>query len=225
MAVPVEGWLLRATPGLERGRLNSALPLVRDPGLEVVEAFYAERGLPAQVQVTPADGHPWLTDELDARDWGSRWPSAVYSGRVDDAAAAAAADGDIALLAEPTADWLAAWSLCEGRDVEDVAMHAQLVLAQLDGRAAYALAPAGAAVGLVVCEDDLAGLFCVAVERDQRRRGLGSAVVGALAAHARERGAREVYLEVEERNAAALAMYARLGLQRRYGYVHRTAPV
>jgi ribosomal protein S18 acetylase RimI-like enzyme len=222
MAVPVEGWLLRATPGLERGRLNSALPLVRDPGLEVVEAFYEERGLPAQVQVTPADGHPWLTDELDARDWGSRWPSAVYSGPTE--TVAAAAGEDIALLPAPTAEWLAAWSLCEGRDVEDVALHAELVLAQLEGRAAYALAPAGAAVGLVVCEDDLAGLFCVAVDRAQRRRGLGSAVVGTLAAHAAREGAREVYLEVEERNAAALALYARLGLERRYGYVHRAAP-
>lgn len=47
-----EGWLLRATPGSFK-RSNSALPLVDDPGpVEVVERFYAARGLPAQVQVT-----------------------------------------------------------------------------------------------------------------------------------------------------------------------------
>ena len=44
-----DGWLLRATPGVPRGRLNSALPLARDPDLAVVEAFYAVHGLPAQV--------------------------------------------------------------------------------------------------------------------------------------------------------------------------------
>jgi len=224
MAVPVEGWLLRATPDLQRGRLNSALPLIRDPGLDAVEAFYAERGLPPQVQVTPADGHPALTGELDARDWGSRWPSAVYSGPAAGVAAVATA-ADVELLDEATADWLAAWSRCEGRDLEDVALHAQLVLARLGGRATYALAAGGAAVGLVVADAGLAGMFCVAVDRAQRRRGLGSAVVGALAAHASERGASEVYLEVEERNAAAIALYASLGLSRRYGYVHRTAPV
>jgi ribosomal protein S18 acetylase RimI-like enzyme len=190
---------------------------VDDPDLGAVEAFYAERGEPAQVQVTPSDGHPELVASLDARGWSSRWPSAVLS-----APAAPVAAAGVPILRTPTPEWLAAWGRAEGRAPADVAAHARLVLAQLDGRTAYALD--GGAVGLVVCEDDLAGLFCIAVEPDRRRHGLGTRIVGALAAHALAHGAAELHLEVEERNAPALALYARLGFTRRYGYVHRVAP-
>jgi GNAT superfamily N-acetyltransferase len=136
--------------------------------------------------------------------------------------AAPVAAAGVPILRTPTPEWLAAWGRAEGRAPADVAAHARLVLAQLDGRTAYALD--GGAVGLVVCEDDLAGLFCIAVEPDRRRHGLGTQIVAALAAHALAHGARELYVEVEERNAPALALYARLGFTRRYGYVHRVAP-
>jgi ribosomal protein S18 acetylase RimI-like enzyme len=95
------------------------------------------------------------------------------------------------------------------------------VLSRLDGRAAYAFADGGAAVGLGVAEGELCALFCVATRPERRRRGLAAAVVGALGAWGRTRGARTVALEVEEGNAPALALYARLGFERRYAYVNR----
>jgi RimJ/RimL family protein N-acetyltransferase len=54
-----------------------------------------------------------------------------------------------------------------------------------------------------------------------RRAGLGTAIVRALVAWS---GAREAYLEVERRNAPALALYDRLGFALAYDYVHRFAP-
>jgi GNAT superfamily N-acetyltransferase len=215
-----DGWLLRATPGVPRGRLNSALPLVPDPDLAVVEDFYATRGIPAQVQVTPLDGHPALTAELDARGWGARWPSTVLAGPATLPEPAAV----IELRPRPDAAWLAAWSAAEGRGPDDAGAHADAVLAQLDGRAAYAISAAGDAVGIGVAGEGLCGLFCIATRPDRRRGGLGAAVVAALAGWARERGATRLCLEVEQRNAAALALYARLGLTRRYDYLHRVAP-
>ena len=105
-AVEREGWLLRSTPAVPRGRLNSALPLRPDPDLEPVLAFYAERGQPAQVQVTPLKGHPRLTARLDAEGWGARWPTAVLRAPIPavlraSVPAAAAADAGIELLARP----------------------------------------------------------------------------------------------------------------------------
>jgi GNAT superfamily N-acetyltransferase len=214
------GWLLRATPGVPRGRLNSALPLAPDPDLAVVEDFYAARGIPAQVQVTPPGGHPALTAELDARGWTARWPSTVLAGPATLPEPAL----EIGLRPRPDAEWLAAWSAAEGRDADDVGAHAETVLAQLDGRAVYALSGGGDAVGIGVAGDGLCGLFCIATRPDRRRAGLGAAVVAARAAWARDRGAGRLCLEVEQRNAPALALYARLGLTRRYDYLHRVAP-
>jgi GNAT superfamily N-acetyltransferase len=215
-----DGWLLRATPGVSRGRLNSALPLTPDPPLAAVDAFYAALRLPAQVQLTPLDGHPALTAELDARGWGARWPSTVLIGPAALPAPAAA----IELRPAADDDWLAAWSITEGRDAADVRAHADSVMAQLDGRATYAISAERDAVGIAVAGDELCGLFCIATRPDRRRAGLGAAVVATLAGWARERGARRLCLEVEQRNAPALALYARLGFTRRYDYLHRVAP-
>jgi ribosomal protein S18 acetylase RimI-like enzyme len=45
-----------------------------------------------------------------------------------------------------------------------------------------------------------------------------------VAARAAERGAREVYLQVEAANAPGLALYARLGFSRLHDYDYRIAP-
>lgn len=51
----------------------------------------------------------------------------------------------------------------------------------------------------------------LAVARDARGRGLGGRLLDAGLGGVRERGAREVFLEVRESNAAALALYSSRG--------------
>ena len=54
---------------------------------------------------------------------------------------------EIELRPRPDAAWLTAWGAAEGRDPRDAGVHADTVLAQLDGRATYAISAAGDAVG------------------------------------------------------------------------------
>lgn len=64
-------------------------------------------------------------------------------------------------------------------------------------------------------------LLTVAVLPEARRRGLGAALVRAIAKNAAERGAAAMNLEVAEDNAAARALYETLGFTtsgRRPGY-------
>ncbi len=75
-------------------------------------------------------------------------------------------------------------------------------------------------MAIAVPGDGLLGLFCIAVAPERRRAGLASALVRALIAD--EPGARP-YLQVEARNAGAIALYERLGFSEAYRYVHRTA--
>lgn len=75
---------------------------------------------------------------------------------------------------------------------------------------------AAANVVLDQCE-----LESMAVREDARRQGIGAALLRAVIAWARERGARRIGLEVRAGNAAAIRLYERLGLKaegRRRGY-------
>jgi ribosomal protein S18 acetylase RimI-like enzyme len=60
----------------------------------------------------------------------------------------------------------------------------------------------------------------VAVAADHRREGIGTLLVRHLLSAST---ASTAYLQVEEDNAAAIAMYERLGFREAYRYCHRVA--
>jgi ribosomal-protein-alanine N-acetyltransferase len=69
-----------------------------------------------------------------------------------------------------------------------------------------------------------AELLTIAVDPDERRAGLGGALVAAFLTEAAARGGESAFLEVAEGNAAARALYATCGFApagRRRGYYHR----
>jgi N-acetylglutamate synthase len=222
------GWVLRATPGLDRGRSNHALPPCRPlwageipDAIGRVEAFAREHGIHAGIQVSPLSLHGTLQAELDRRGWETRWPVLVLAATRSASAAWSdpELDGSLERADHATDEWLDAWARCEpGRDVE---AHAGSVFPRLAGRATFARVDGDAAVGIAVEDDGLIGLFCLAVDPERRRAGLGTALVRALLA---ESGASVAYLQVEERNAPAVALYRRLGFSEAYRYCHRVAP-
>jgi ribosomal protein S18 acetylase RimI-like enzyme len=216
------GWILRATPGLDRGRSNHALTPVRAltadelaPALARAGAFAARHGIRLGIQVSPDHLHDELERRLEARGWDVQWPTLVMTapaGRATTQATRLAIDDH----ASPA--WLDAWGACEGRP--DVAAHAETVFAGLRGRAWFARRDADA-VAIAVPGDGLLGLFCIAVAPARRRAGLGREIVTELCARAPEA---TPYLQVESRNAPAIALYRDLGFVEVYRYRHRRAP-
>lgn len=70
-------------------------------------------------------------------------------------------------------------------------------------------------------DGDLAQVMTIGVDPAAQRRGLGSALIGALVSRARDLGAEAILLEVRVDNEPALALYRRhgfelLGRRRRY---------
>lgn len=80
---------------------------------------------------------------------------------------------------------------------------------------------APAARGEAALDGDWVGLSALQVDAGQRRRGLGTAVIGELLDWAASRGATTAWLHVEEDNAAAVALHTQLGFltHHRTGYL------
>jgi N-acetylglutamate synthase len=228
-----EGWLLRAAGGFT-GRANSALA-AGDPGMPLADAiaevgrWYAARGLPAMVAVPYPTGAPH-TSPLDGFLAGRGWP--VRSGAatvmtaaphaVADATADAAAAVRVDLDAEPDEQWLALYRY-RGQPLPPIARRL-LLSAPWQRFASAREAGRTIAVGRVAVADGWAGLTAVEVDPGHRRRGLGRAITGALAAAAVQRGAGGLYLQVENDNAAARALYRQAGFADHHGYHYRVAP-
>jgi hypothetical protein len=73
---PDSGWVLRATPGLDRGRSNHALTPGRavtaaeiPDAIDAVEEFASRHRIHAGIQVSPLSWHATLHGELDRRGW------------------------------------------------------------------------------------------------------------------------------------------------------------
>jgi GNAT superfamily N-acetyltransferase len=216
-----DGWLLRHTPSLTRRRSNSALALADGGDPAVVEAFYAQRGRPAYVQVSPAERRAGIDAELARRGWQRDGPTDMLVADADTVLARTRA-GEIALAARPEPSWVAAWAACDPRP--DAGEHVRDVFARIALPAAFARAGGDLGAGVAVCERGWVGLFSIATAPAARRRGIASAMVHALTRWGVERGARHAYLQVESDNAGAQGFWASVGFRRSHGYHYRVAP-
>ncbi|MEU5256782.1 GNAT family N-acetyltransferase [Streptomyces longwoodensis] len=220
-------WELRAASGFTR-RANSVLPL-GDPGvpldeaLDAVRRWYGTRGLPAYVQTaTGAEGtQELLCAELERRGWVREVTAELWVGALAPVADTGDAGG---VVLSRTAD--EAWLSRYGRKgVSDVALRVlsggpSVWFASVPG--AQDAAPA--AIGRCVVDGRWAGFAAVEVDPAQRRRGLATAVMAALAGRALQEGASAAWLQVETDNAGARALYARTGFAAHHAYHHYREP-
>jgi GNAT superfamily N-acetyltransferase len=233
----VNGWLLRHTPAVARRRSNSALPppaaaaataAQRAQVLDLAERFYARHHQAAVVQVSPAELHQALDGELAARGYRRQAPTLVLTAPISRVLHGQQATSVAVTVTETvTQRWQAAWAAVERR--ADATATGQLVLSRIGPLAGYVTATregdAGVlGVGLLVVERGWAGVFCMATRPQARRRGIAAAVLQCGASWAADHGARQLYLQVEEDNLAALQLYTRLGFQPSHQYHYRFLP-
>lgn len=112
-------------------------------------------------------------------------------------------------------DWAAAARLERAANLSPWGEAAYRRAAAADGLALVARTADGEVCGFIIghVAGDTLEVDNLAVAAGWRRRGIGTALMAALAAQARARGARRVTLEVRASNVAAQRFYERCGLQ------------
>ncbi len=226
---PLGEWMLRAAAGFT-GRGNSALA-VGHPGMPLAEAaaitrrWYAARNLPIMIAVPYPLARPGdnPTDRfLGEQGWTIRPGPAVVMTALAADAARAGPPGQVNLDPEPDQAWLDLYHF-RGQKLPPIAR--QLLLsAPVQAFASVRLGGSTVAVGRVAVADGWGGLTAVEVHPGHRRTGLATAITAALAAAAAGHGAAHLYLQVEEGNRPARALYERAGFTDHHGYHYRVAP-
>lgn len=77
------------------------------------------------------------------------------------------------------------------------------------------------ASALCVHDNDLAGLFDIAVRADQQGKGYARSIVRAALRWAAAQGAQRAWLQVMSANKPAVNLYSRLGFETAYTYAYR----
>lgn len=224
-----DGWLLRLSPGkAKRARsvnphFGSSLPL--DVKIEHCEGIYAARGLPALFRVTPFRRPPELEAVLERRGYVAFDPTLVQVVRLPHPFVTPRGV-DVELVAPPVAAFVDAVGELRGSTHEQRAAHLErlahtplamhVIVARVDGCAA--------ACGQVTLEGGLAGVYDMVTAPELRGRGLATRIVDRLLAWAERRGASHAFLQVNDENAPALAVYRKFGFATAYAYHYRARP-
>jgi ribosomal protein S18 acetylase RimI-like enzyme len=224
-----DGWLLLLSPGrAKRARsvnphVGSTLPL--DEKIRHCEALYERHGLPMLFRITPFAQPPALDAALGTRGYVAFDRTLVQTASLD-RPPDLVGNADIELSSPlPDAFVEAVGEMRESPLAQRQAHLERLaqspldirpVLARIDGRPV--------AAGLVSVEGGIAGLFDIVTTPNARGIGIGTRVTAALIAKAWERGVRRLFLQVDETNAPALAVYRKFGFATRYTYHYRARP-
>jgi GNAT superfamily N-acetyltransferase len=225
-------WILRAA-GNWTGRANSALA-VGDPdrtleaAIDGVVQWYAAHGQQPLINAPMPLAAP-VNAALDARGWTARPLTLVQTAPIATLLAAVPARGDlppVELADSPSDGWFDMVAEHKGTLPPAAARILtgvpESVFAHVHDADGDLIAVAR---GTVTGPDRWLGISLLQTAPAARRRGIAQQVLGGLAQWATQRGSTRAYLQVEERNTAAVALYGRVGFGTHHTYLTREAPV
>jgi ribosomal protein S18 acetylase RimI-like enzyme len=219
-----DGWVLRFSNGYTK-RANSVNPvypsvLPFDEKIASCEHVYRAQKLPVVFKLTRALSGT-LDGELARRGYGLVAPTDVMTTALTGDARRAP---DFHVTPYVTDGWAGSFFALNGLTEPGKAQTARQMLDSIQsGVLCGSIVKNGRtiAVGLCVIERGFAGLFDIVVDQAYRGRGYGFELCASLLSEVRNNGAETAYLQVVQTNAAALALYGKLGFEKAYDYWYR----
>lgn len=217
-------WVVRFANGYS-GRANSASPIAAgaemdDDMLALIEELYRADGLQPSIRLTPLVGAQ-TRERVLAR--GFRVKDASFGLIAPLAGIAPTIEPDIEIESAPSADWIAGVAANQS-GIKTHAGNLAAIVEKVRLPAAFAtLLVAGEpiAYGMSVAERGMAEIGAIVVDPGHRGQGFGRRIVSGLMAWAGAMQAHSAYLQVDQTNATAIALYERLGYRRLYAYETR----
>lgn len=227
----VDGWRFRYTPGVSSRRVNSVWP--NNPGryltvshkLDLVEAFYARRGLPARFQICPAALPADLDEILARRGYLVDAPTFVQTAKISMVLEQLPANLETAVSLHTSipGDWLH-FQMVQYNLTGQQAAARKAALNRIGPRRVFAMVEVGgqtAGIGLGILERGWLGIFGMMTHPEMRRQGIAKAILQALARWGQSQGATQAYLQVMENNIQAFPLYTGAGFVTQYQYYYR----
>lgn len=214
------GWRLYASEGCS-GRINTCWPLgapdrPTEAAIDAVEAWYAELGLrPAFKLAEGGVDPPDLARRLAARGYAPHTPTLNMVGPLN-----GTLDPAVRVAADFGAEYRAVFADAAFGASDDAAERLAALgrMPRPRGFALLTVDGAPAAIGACAVDGDWAGVIGMRTSPAFRRQGLARRIFRSLTAFARAQGARRGYLQVDESNATAIALYRSEGFQDAYVY-------
>ena len=220
-----DGWVVRFAGGHTR-RANSVTPLYsarHDPAAKIAqcEQWYAAANLPVVFRLNRHTAPSAIDYLLDARGYRLVDPSLTLHRHLDTWIMPSESPGT--LRSETLLDWLALYCRLSGKALDQQHSHTTILQATPAPRIFASLWDCDQAVACAVGVIYAQALSIVDVVTDpqHRQQGYGSSLLAQIFAWAQRAGAGDAALQVQGDNAAARALYTRLGFREVYSYWYR----
>lgn len=220
-----DGWLLRFADGFTK-RANSITPLYPstfeiNQKIDYCEQLYYENGLPTIFRIPSFVEEIHLDESLARRNYEKRDLTRVLllnlAGNKEDIGP------EFSLTNVDLDEWLVCYAACDHSFSSSDPIFKQL-LANIVTTPCFGILKLNEQMvgcGLAVVEREFVGLFKLIIHPDFRGKGYGKKLLFALLSWAEKAGASNAYLQVEDENQTARALYARLGFEEIYHYWYR----
>jgi ribosomal protein S18 acetylase RimI-like enzyme len=212
--VAFDGWLVGLDDGTV-GRVHSAVPTRHEAGvageLDAVLASFRAAGREPVLRIPRSAAFDVVRDRLTSAGHQARKPTLTMSGPVA-GLAALPVPARVELSEAPAADWAGVF-LGEGFDPVDGASRlAILRRGRANVYASVRVEGLLVAVGSACFAEGWCGVHGMRTAPAARGRGYAGAILAAFGRQAQARGVERAFLQVEQANDAAQALYRRAGL-------------